>query len=531
MSFKKSVLAGMVGAACIAAPMHSLAADKQPNVLVIVMDDLGKQQLDFAMGEIEKEVLKKRFVSDRYKVDFDKAYDAAKRAMPNVTQLAKEGVSMTNAYVATPVCGPSRAGILTGRFPHSFGIYSNDDAHHGVPLDIKMLPELFQENGYATANIGKYHNAKIIKTKVPENQRTRDYHDNEISKPDKGFFPNDRGFDYSYSYFASGAAVYNSPAVFRNYENITAWGFLTHNLTNEALNFIDQAEKQDKPFFINLAYSVPHIPLEQPAPNKYMSKFDTGNVEVDKYYAHINASDEGIGQIIDKLKETGEYENTLIFFLSDNGAVGDSPMPRNGMNKAYKGQRYRGGVNVPFIVHWKGVLPERSTNDTLVSAMDILPTALSAAGIEIPSELKVDGVDILPTMKGARNKPHQYLYWAGPRAFHYDAEKNDAFWSQYWDWITYKQPNVEPSPYVERKSRGEWAIKDQEWSLHFYDEGNHEYELYNYSKDISESKNLAKQYPEKVTEMKAAFYEWIKTKPAPMGWGQDRYQILTESAN
>lgn len=176
-----------------------------------------------------------------------------------------------------------------------------------------MLPELFQENGYATANIGKYHNAKITKTKVPENQRTRDYHDNEISKPEKGFFPNDRGFDYSYSYFASGSAVYNSPAVFRNYENITAWGFLTHNLTNEALNFIDKAEKEDKPFFINLAYSVPHIPLEQPAPNKYMSKFDTGNVEVDKYYAHINASDEGIGQIIDKLKETGEYENTLIF--------------------------------------------------------------------------------------------------------------------------------------------------------------------------------------------------------------------------
>ena len=213
MSFKKSVLAGIVGAACIAAPMHTLAADEQPNVLVIVMDDLGKQQLDFAMGEIEKEVLKKRFVSDRYKVDFDKAYDAAKRAMPNVTQLAKEGVSMTNAYVATPVCGPSRAGILTGRFPHSFGIYSNDDAHHGVPLDVTMLPELFQENGYATANIGKYHNAKITKTKVPENQRTRDYHDNEISKPEKGFFPNDRGFDYSYSYFASGAAVYNSPAV------------------------------------------------------------------------------------------------------------------------------------------------------------------------------------------------------------------------------------------------------------------------------------------------------------------------------
>lgn len=530
MSFQKSVLAGMIGAACIAAPMYSLAADKQPNVLVIVMDDLGKQQLDFAMDEINKDELKKRYVPGRYQVDFDKAYDAAKRSMPNVAQLAKEGVSMTNAYVATPVCGPSRAGIFTGRFPHSFGTYSNDDAHFGVPLDVTMLPELFQDNGYATANIGKYHNAKITKSKVPENQRTRDYHDNEIPKPVEGYFPNDRGFDYSYSFFASGAALYNSPAVFRNYENITAWGFMTHNLTNETLSFIDKADKEDKPFFINLAYSVPHIPLEQPAPNKYMSKFDTGNVEVDKYYAHVNASDEGIGQIIDKLKAIGEYENTLIFFLSDNGGVGDSPMPQNGMNKGFKGQRYRGGVNVPFIAHWKGVLPENHTNKTLVSAMDIMPTALTAAGIDIPESLNVNGVDILPTMKGARNIPHQYLYWAGPRALHWDSELNEPFWKQYWEWITYENPTVEGSPYVERKSRGEWAIKDQEWSLHFYDDGQDQFELYHYATDIAETKNVAKQHPEKVQEMKAAFYEWIKTKPMPVAWGEDRYQVLTDSA-
>ncbi|HHC7201696.1 TPA: sulfatase [Vibrio parahaemolyticus] len=532
MSFKKTLVACTVGVACATAPMYTIAADKeQPNVLVIVLDDLGKAQLDFAMEDIDKEVMKKRPQSTRFEVDFDKGYEAAKQAMPNIVKLASEGVSMTNAYVSTPVCGPSRAGILTGRYPHSFGTYSNVDAKSGIPLDVTMLPELLQESGYATANIGKFHNAKVKRTKVAEDKRTHDYHDNVIFKPEKGFFPNDRGFDYSYSFFASGTALYDSPSIFRNYENADASGFITHNLTNETLGFIDKAEKEDKPFFINLAYSVPHIPLEANAPAKYMDKFNTGNPEVDRYYAHVNASDEGIGKIIQKLKDTGEYENTLIFFLSDNGAVGDSPMPLNGDNKAFKGQRYRGGINVPFIAHWKGVLPEGVKNDTMISGMDILPTALKAAGVAIPSELKVNGVDILPTLKGEKTQPHDYLYWAGPRAFHFDIEKNDDFWQQYWKWVTYEGPKFERSKFVEKKSRGEWAIYDQEWSLHFYDNfGKPEYELYHYASDASESKNVIEQNPKKFKEMKAEFYQWIKDKPKPLRWGDERYDTMTSSA-
>ncbi|PSU35453.1 sulfatase [Photobacterium lutimaris] len=529
-SNKKTVLAGLVAAACVATPAISMASESvKPNVLLIVMDDLGTAQLDFALDNIDKQALAKRPSPERYDGDFDKLYDAAKRSMPNITQLANEGVRMTNAYVATPVCGPSRAGMMTGRFPHSFGIYSNDDAHSGIPLDIKLLPALLNENGYATANIGKYHNAKVRKEFIDEGIQTRDYHDNQISIPEPGYGPEERGFDFAYSYFASGAALYNSPAIFRNGENVPAPGFITHNLTNETLQFIEQANEQDKPFFVNLAYSVPHIPLEQPAPAKYMDRFNTGNVEVDKYYAHVNASDEGIGQIIAKLKEMGEYENTMIFFLSDNGAVHESPMPMNGMNRAFKGQRYRGGVHVPFIAHWKGVLPENTQNSTMISAMDILPTALAAAGITIPAEMKVDGKDILPLMKGDKQQPHQYLYWAGPRALHYDVSNVD-FWNHYWKWISFEEQEFIPSKHIERLSKGEWAIKDQEWSLHYYDDGNDGFELYHYAEDPAESMNLAAKYPEKVTELKAAFYDWIKTKPAPLGWGQDRYQVLTDSA-
>ncbi|HIF9227238.1 TPA: sulfatase family protein [Photobacterium damselae] len=530
-STKKTVVASLVAAACVAAPVTTFAAKQaeQPNVLLVIMDDLGTGQLDFALDSLDKTELAKRPVPARYQGDLDKMIDAAHRAMPNVAKLAQNGVKMTNAFVAHPVCGPSRAGIFTGRYPTSFGTYSNDDALQGVPLDIKLLPALFQENGYRTANIGKWHNAKIAsKDKVAEDARTRDYHDIQIPLIGKGFGPEERGFDYSYSFYASGAALWNSPAIYQNGKNIPAPGYLTHNLTNEALKFIE--DSGDKPFFINLAYSVPHIPLEQASPAKYMDRFNTGNVEADKYFAAINAADEGLGQIMALLKQKGELDNTLIFFLSDNGAVHESPMPMNGMDRGFKGQMYNGGVRVPFVAAWPNHIPAGGKSDTLISALDILPTALKAAGISIPQNMKVDGQDIMPVLAGkAEQSPHKYLYWAGPGAKHY-SEENDPFWYGYWKWITYESDTIPSNPNLEKLSKGSWAIRDQDWALYFYDDGSNKVKLFNDKLDPSESKDLAQKYPEKVVEMKNAFYDWIKDKPKPVAWGQDRYHVLTESA-
>ncbi|HIF9156989.1 TPA: sulfatase family protein [Photobacterium damselae] len=530
-STKKTVVASLVAAACVAAPVTTYAAKQaeQPNVLLVIMDDLGTGQLDFALDSLDKTELAKRPVPARYQGDLDKMIDAAHRAMPNVAKLAQNGVKMTNAFVAHPVCGPSRAGIFTGRYPTSFGTYSNDDALQGVPLDIKLLPALFQENGYRTANIGKWHNAKIAsKDKVAEDARTRDYHDIQIPVIGKGFGPEERGFNYSYSFYASGAALWNSPAIYQNGKNIPAPGYLTHNLTNEALKFIE--DSGDKPFFINLAYSVPHIPLEQASPAKYMDRFNTGNVEADKYFAAINAADEGLGQIMALLKQKGELDNTLIFFLSDNGAVHESPMPMNGMDRGFKGQMYNGGVRVPFVAAWPNHIPAGGKSDTLISALDILPTALKAAGISIPQDMKVDGQDIMPVLAGkAEQSPHKYIYWAGPGAKHY-SEENDPFWYGYWKWITYESDTIPSNPNLEKLSKGSWAIRDQDWALYFYDDGSNKVKLFNDKLDPSESKDLAQKYPEKVVEMKNAFYDWIKDKPKPVAWGQDRYHVLTESA-
>lgn len=516
-------------------PIYAQATiDTRPNVLVIVMDDLGTGQLDFALDSLDVEALKQRPVAARYQGDINNMIEAARTAMPNISELAQQGIKMNNAFVAHPVCGPSRAGIFTGRFPASLGIYSNDDAFDGIPLDVKLLPALLQENGYTTANIGKYHNAKVNRDRsigrytLPEDIRTRDYHDNFSAIPEPGYFPTDRGFDYSYSFFLSGAALWNSPAFWRNKERVAAPGYTTHNITNEAIQFIEQTD--NKPFFVNVAYSVPHIPLEEASPAKYMDRFNTGNAEADKYYASLNAADEGIGRIIEKLKETGKYENTLIFFLSDNGSVHEAPMPLNAMDRGFKGKLHNGGLRVPFIVSWPNKIPANTQSDNLISAVDILPTALSAANIDIPADLKVDGKNILPLLTGeTKISPHKYLYWAGPAAKHY-SEENQQFWADYWQYITYKRKEPAQNPNLERLSKSSWAIRDQDWSLYFENDGDKQIQLFHNKLDPAESENVIAKYPEKAKELQQAFADWIKQQPNPSYWNPEEFEAIRISA-
>ncbi|WP_322929286.1 sulfatase family protein, partial [Providencia huashanensis] len=252
--------------------------------------------------------------------------------------------------------------------------------------------------------------------------------------------------------------------------------------------------------------------------------------EADKYFAALNAADEGIGKIIAALKENGELQNTLIFFISDNGAVHESPMPMNAMDKGFKGQMFNGGVRVPFVAYWPGHIPAGKQSDIMVSAIDILPTALKSAGITIPDTLKVEGKDIMPVLTGKDDKsPHQYLYWTGPGTKHY-SEENQAFWHGYHEWITYQRKEIPNNPNLEKLSKGSWAIRDGEWALYFYDDGSNQPKLFNDKQDPAESIDLARQYPEKVKQLKSAYYHWVKDKPKPVVWGQDRYQILVDSA-
>ncbi|EGD9542344.1 TPA: sulfatase, partial [Escherichia coli] len=167
----------------------------KPNIIVLTMDDLGYGQLPFDKGSFDPKTMENREVVDTYKIGIDKAIEAAQKSTPTLLSLMDEGVRFTNGYVAHGVSGPSRAAIMTGRAPARFGVYSNTDAQDGIPLTETFLPELFQNHGYYTAAVGKWHLSKISNVPVPEDKQTRDYHDNFTTFSAEEWQPQNRGFD------------------------------------------------------------------------------------------------------------------------------------------------------------------------------------------------------------------------------------------------------------------------------------------------------------------------------------------------
>lgn len=182
----------------------------KPNIIVLTMDDLGYGQLPFDKGSFDPKTMKNREVVDTYKIGIDKAIEAAQKSTPTLLSLMDEGVRFTNGYVAHGVSGPSRAAIMTGQAPARFGVYSNTDAQDGIPLTETFLPELFQNHGYYTAAVGKWHLSKISNVPVPEDKQTRDYHDNFTTFSAEEWQPQNRGFDYFMGFHAAGTAYYNS---------------------------------------------------------------------------------------------------------------------------------------------------------------------------------------------------------------------------------------------------------------------------------------------------------------------------------
>lgn len=267
-----------------------------------------------------------------------------------------EGVRFTNGYVAHGVSGPSRAAIMTGRAPARFGVYSNTDAQDGIPLTETFLPELFQNHGYYTAAVGKWHLSKISNVPVPEDKQTRDYHDNFTTFSAEEWQPQNRGFDYFMGFHAAGTAYYNSPSLFKNRERVPAKGYISDQLTDEAIGVVDRAKTLDQPFMLYLAYNAPHLPNDNPAPEQYQKQFNTGSQTADNYYASVYSVDQGVKRILEQLKKNGQYDNTIILFTSDNGAVIDGPLPLNGAQKGYKSQTYPGGTHTPMFMWWKGKL-------------------------------------------------------------------------------------------------------------------------------------------------------------------------------
>jgi len=349
----------------------------RPNFIVILMDDLGVHDLG-CLG----------------------AHDLK---TPNIDKLAASGARFTNWYSNAPVCAPARAALMTGRYPVRCGVPRN--ALSLLPRE-KTIASLLQPAGYATGLTGKWHLG---------------------STPDT--IPNSHGFDYFYG-FHSGCVDYYShryywgePKVvnyhdlWRNRNEIFENGqYLTERITEEAVGFIRSHHSQ--PFFLYVAYNAVHYPMH--APEKYIQRFPSLEMERRTYAAMLAAADDGVGEILKTLEQSGIRDNTVIFFLGDNGATTEARAGLNqkpataGQNTPFRGYKFSvfdGGMHVPCLVSWPGVIPANQVVHEIAMTADILPTVCHAAGVDLPTDRTIDGQNILPVAASGAKSPHRAVFW------------------------------------------------------------------------------------------------------------------------
>lgn len=328
---------------------------------------------------------------------------------PNIDRIANEGVKFTSGYVTYPVCGPSRAGLITGRYQSRFGFGRNpicdpDEPTFGLPLSEKTLATVLKSNGYKSIALGKWHLGT-----------------HETLHPLK------RGFDEFFGFLSGGHQYfpelwtlndiseirsqfdgYNTKLL-KNNTRIEEKEYLTDALSREAVTYIQ--ENKDHPFFMYLAYNAPHTPMQ--ATKKYLDRFP--NIKDSKrktYAAMISAVDDGVGTILDELHRLNLEENTLIFFLSDNGGPEEHNASDNGYLRGGKSDLFEGGIRVPFALQWKGHIPSGITYEKPISSLDIFATAVEVSNTDMTNNKKLDGVNLIPYVTHQKkDAPHDYLFW------------------------------------------------------------------------------------------------------------------------
>jgi arylsulfatase A-like enzyme len=350
---------------------------------------------------------------------------------PRLDRLAREGVRMTAGYVTAPQCVPSRAGLLTGRYQQRCGV--EDNTHGPLPLDETTLADRLRKAGYATGMVGKWHlepnhsQEEWIRENLPDaggaEGRRRD---RARIPPEKAapYAPGRRGF---LDFFAGRSGAFSASFDLKGNDVDPAAGPVRTGLysldaqTGAALAFIRR--RREGPFFLYLAYTAPHVPLE--ATPEYLARFPGAMPERRRCaLAMLSAIDDGVDRMLDLLRELGIEERTLIFFTSDNGAplkIDKKDLPLSDAKGAWdgslndpwvgeKGMLTEGGIRVPFLARWKGVLPEGRVFDRPVITLDIAATAAAAAGL--PDRQGLDGVDLVPLLKGGGGEATERdLYW------------------------------------------------------------------------------------------------------------------------
>ncbi len=361
-----------------------LAAEeaKPPNLIVIMTDDLGYADVGFnGNSDIPT---------------------------PNIDRIAQGGAVFTDAYVTYAVCGPSRAGFITGRYPQRFGFernpaYKPGDPTIGVPLTEKTIAEVLRPAGYKSGIIGKWHLGAH-----------------------ETLHPLARGFDEFYGhlggghrYFPEDLTIKNSREAKHEGDSYITWiqrgrepvrteKYLTDEFSREAVEFVQR--HKDGPFFLYLAYNAPHSPMQAPA--EEIAKF--AHVADEKrriYSAMVSVVDRGVGELLDQLDKLGLTDNTLVFFLSDNGGPTNDNASRNTPLRGQKSDPWEGGFRVPMAARWPGVIPSGTKFTEPVSALDIMATIAAANGIKEDPARPLDGVNLVPFVRGEKSgAPHERIY-------------------------------------------------------------------------------------------------------------------------
>jgi arylsulfatase A-like enzyme len=460
----------------------SAAQQARPNIVLIVGDDMG-------YGDIG-------------------VHGCADIPTPNIDALAAAGVRCTSGYVSGPYCSPTRAGLLTGRyqtrFGHEFNPGNNDrqraraqaaESQQDAPAAQRPNAQTRREGGSRRTPFG----LPLSETTIADRLKAAGYATGLVGKWHLGggnrFRPQRRGFDEFFG-FHGGAHPYfpgQGPAILRGNDPVDEQEYLTDAFAREAVAFIER--HRQGPFFLYLSFNAVHTPMH--ATDERLEKFSAiGDERRRTYAAMMSAMDDAIGAVLKKLRDTELDDNTLVFFISDNGGP---TMPgttgnasRNEPLRGSKRTTLEGGVRVPFFVKWPDRLPAGKVYPEPVIQIDILPTALAAAGVEAPTDAHIEGVNLLPYLAGENAQPpHDALYWRFGQQM--------AIRQGDWKLVRY-------DPRVEGMTGRATAPK-----------------LYNLAADIGESNNLMEQEPERAAALQAAWDKWNQSNVRPL-WRDGRAQ-------
>ncbi|MFZ5830464.1 MAG: sulfatase-like hydrolase/transferase, partial [Planctomycetota bacterium] len=448
---------------------------RQPNIVILLADDLGYGELG-CQGNPQIPT-------------------------PHIDSIAAGGIRCTEGYVTAPNCSPSRAGLLTGRVPTRFGYEfnpigaRNEEPGVGLPTEQMTIAEILHGAGYATALVGKWHQGGT----APYHPLRRGF-DEFVGFLHEGHFyvpPPWHGVTTMLrrrtlpgggaGRWESGNLIYsthmghdeppydaNNP-ILRGGQPVAETNYLTDALTREATDFV--ARRRDEPFLLYVAYSAVHSPLQ--GADAYMRRFaHIPDMQRRIFAAMLANMDDSVGAILGELRAHGLEEDTLVFFLSDNGGPTRELTSSNRPLRGEKGDMYEGGIRVPYLMQWKGRLPAGEVYRKPVSSLDLLPTALAAAGLPAPKD--TDGVNLLPFLTGDSDEaPHRILFW---------------------------------------RQGQKTALREDQWKLVRQAGGKQKlrWELYDLEQDIGETRDLSGTMPEKVEELERVWQEWNGEMAEPL---------------